>query len=294
MVVRRTVPIRAGRVRLRGCPRRTIIGGVSVVAEIEEALVAHWSHFGRWPRGALHDRDGLLWFETPITHLPYNGVVRSCPHERPSADAAIRALIERFRARGVQCFWVVHPSASPADLAERLSAHELRPVERMTGMSLDLAGWNASPLPDSVVVEEVLDDAGMEAYTDLTMRYWEIPDDEQELVREVHRHWGPGRAPGHRYVAFADGEAVAKAYLSLAGPARVASIYGMSVLPRARGRGVARAMTTTLLQRAKELDCVRVVLHSTDMAVGVYARAGFVEHCRFTVYATAALWSDEH
>jgi ribosomal protein S18 acetylase RimI-like enzyme len=267
---------------------------VSTVADIEEALFAQWSHFGRWPRGELHDQDGLLWFETPIKHLPYNGVIRSRLREGPSADAAIAAVMERFRARNAQCFWVFHPSASPPDLGDRLLAHGLLPVERMTGMSLELESWNAPPLPQNVAFEEVLDDAGMRAYTDLTMRYWEIPDEDQELVRAFHRHWGPGRAPGHRYVAFVDGEAIGKAYVSLAGPARVASIYGMSVLPKARGRGVASGMTATILQRAKELDCSRVVLHSTDMAVGVYRGIGFDESCEFRVYATAALWSDDH
>jgi ribosomal protein S18 acetylase RimI-like enzyme len=267
---------------------------VSAVADIEEALFAQWSHFGRWPRGELHDQDGLLWFETPIKHLPYNGVLRSRLRDGPSADVVITAVMERFRARDAQCFWVLHPSASPADLGDRLLAHSLRPVERMTGMSLELVTWNAPSLPQDVVFEEVLDDAGMRAYTDLTMRYWEIPAEEQALVQEFHRHWGPGRAPGHRYVAFVDGEAVGKAYMSLAGPAGAASIYGMSVLPEARGRGVAGGMTTTILQRAKELGCTRVVLHSTDMAVGLYGRIGFVERCEIPVYATAALWSDDH
>src|SRR5687768_13525622 len=106
-----------------------MIGGVSVVADIEEALFAQWSHFGRWPRGELHDQDGLLWFETPIKPLPYNGVIRSRLREGASADATIRALMARFRARDVQWFWVVHPSTTPAELGDRLSAHGLRPVE---------------------------------------------------------------------------------------------------------------------------------------------------------------------
>jgi hypothetical protein len=102
---------------LRGRVRRSTIGGVSVVADIEEALFAQWSHFGRWPRGELHDQDGLLWFETPIKPLPYNGVIRSRLREGASADATIRALMARFRARDVQWFWVVHPSTTPAELA---------------------------------------------------------------------------------------------------------------------------------------------------------------------------------
>src|SRR5262245_18975836 len=87
---------------------------------------------------------------------------------------------------------------------------------------------------------------------------------QQELVAEVQRYWGPGRAPAHRYVALLDGQAVGKAYLSLAGPPGVASIYGMSVVPKARGRGIARDLTTALLARAREQGCSRTVLHATD------------------------------
>jgi GNAT superfamily N-acetyltransferase len=266
-----------------------IRGGVGVIAEIEDALFAQWSLFGRWPRGELHDEDGVLCFETPIRHLPYNGVVRT-----RIAAATISTVIERFRAREVQYFWFVHPSATPADLGNRLVAHGLAAAERMHCMSLELADWEPLPLPTDVVLEEVLDDDAMQAYTELTARYWEIPDHERDLVAELHQYWGPGRIPGHRYLAVADWKAVGKAYLSLAGPPDVASIYGMFVPPEARGRGVAGGLTTTMLNRAKERGFQRVVLHSTDMAAGVYRRAGFVERCAITVFATAALWPDEH
>jgi hypothetical protein len=45
----------------------------------------------------------------------------SCQLREPAcADAAIRVVMERFRAREEQCFWFVHPSVVPADLGERL------------------------------------------------------------------------------------------------------------------------------------------------------------------------------
>ena len=267
---------------------------MSVIADIEDALVTQWSHFGRWPKGELHEADGLVWFETPIKHLPYNGVVRTRLDESAAPDRVIAAVMERFRARGADCFWAVHPSATPSDLARRLTMHSLRPVEQMTCMSLELADWETPPLPGGVTFEEVIDDAGLERYTNLTLRYWEIPDAERELVAEVHGYWRPGRTPGHRYLALLDGEAIGKGYVSLAGPPGVASIYGMSVLPQARGRGVAGGLTTTLLQRAKGHGCSRAVLHATDMAVGVYLRAGFLERCTIEVFATASLWEDGH
>lgn len=281
--------------RLREAHRRWIIGrGVGVIAEIEDALFAQWSHFGRWPKGELHDDGRLLWFETPIRHLPYNGVVRTRLGEGAAAAAAIARMVERFDARDVQYFWVVHPTATPADLGDRLVAHGLAPVERMNCMSLELADWEPAPLPSDVAFEEVLSDDAMQTYSELTARYWEIADEERELVAEFHRHWGPGRAPGHRFLAVMDGQTVAKAYLSVAGPPGVAAIYGMYVSPEARGRGVAGGLTTTMLRRAEHDGCRRAVLHATDMAVGVYRRAGFVDRCVITVFATASLWSDEH
>jgi ribosomal protein S18 acetylase RimI-like enzyme len=71
----------------------------------------------------------------------------------------------------------------------------------------------------------------------------------------------------------------------------VAAIYGMSVTPEARGKGVASTLTEVLLDRAESLGCRRVVLHSSEMAVGMYERAGFTRQCEMPVYANAALWA---
>ena len=267
---------------------------MTVVTDIEDALVAHWSHFGRWPRGELHADERQVWFETPIKQLPFNGVLRTRLGEGHAAMVEIGELVERFRAREVQFFWLVHPSASPSGLATQLARNGVRRVECMFCMSLELSSWRPPAMPTGVVFEEVVDDVGLDAYTDLTMDYWELPKDSRALVAEVHRYWGPGRAPGHRYLARIDGRPVGKGYVSLAGPPSVSSIYGMSVVPEARGRGVAGGLTTSLLAAAKAAGRERAVLHSTEMAVGVYRRAGFVDRCTIDVFATTALWSDQH
>jgi GNAT superfamily N-acetyltransferase len=74
----------------------------------------------------------------------------------------------------------------------------------------------------------------------------------------------------------------------------VAAIYGMSVRPELRGHGIAGDLTETLLEHAKALGCRRVVLHSSEMAVGVSRRAGFVECCPLLFFATAPIWSGKH
>ena len=85
--------------------------GVSqAVAEIEEALVGHWSHFGHWPRGELVEEAGTLRYETPIAQLPYNGVIRTRIADDP--DAVISSVLNAFRSRNVSCLWWHHPIAS--------------------------------------------------------------------------------------------------------------------------------------------------------------------------------------
>jgi len=263
---------------------------VNAVTDIEAALVAHWSQFGGWSRGELRDDDGLLWFRTPIAHLPYNGVIRTSLPEGEAADQAIDAVIDRFRTDSAEFIWFDHPSATPSDLGERLAARGIHAAEHITCMSLELSDWEPAPLPPGIAFREVRDAADMQTYSDLTIRYWEIPDHERRLVAELHRQWNSGR----RYLAFADGQAVGKGYLSLAGPPGVAAIFGMSVPPQARGRGIATGLTTTLLHAALDAGAERVVLHSTAMAAGVYGRAGFVPRCPLTIHATRPLWTGAH
>ena len=234
----------------------------------------------------------MLWIETPIRSLPYNAVVRT--HlQGDGTSSTLDRLLARYRGRGVDFMWLVHPTATPSDLGERLVARGLRPVEHATGMSLELSEW--VPIEPAARVEEVTDDAGLTTYGSLIMRYWEIPPHEQALVSDLNSYWSRGRTRGHRFVAFSDdGLPLGKGYLSLEGPPGVAGIFGMSVLPEARGRGVGYAMTVAMLNRAKAAGCVRTVLHSSERAVNLYRRAGFVPRCPLTAYATSALWSEAH
>jgi len=132
----------------------------------------------------------------------------------------------------------------------------------------------------------------MHHYSDLIVNYWELSEESRGLVDEVNRYWGPSNPEIHRWIALtADGNPIGKVLLSLAAPPRVAAIYGMSVRPEARGKGIAGALTDVVLRRAQELGCTRVVLHSSEMAVGVYERAGFKKQCDLTVYADSPLWA---
>jgi GNAT superfamily N-acetyltransferase len=261
--------------------------------DIEDAQVAHWSCFGRWPRGALIEEAGTLRFETPIPNLPYNGVIRTHLADE-NADQVIASVVDSFARRGVAFAWWDQPSSTPADIGRRLEAHGLAAVMQVVGMSLELDGWSAEPLSSGVRYEQVLDDDALLVYEDLLFGNWELPEESEEsraLIAEGNRFLGPGRVPMHRWIAYTDEEPAGKGLLCLAGPPGVAAVYGMWVRPQARGRGIGFGITTALIRQAQELGCHRVVLHASDLGNPVYRRAGFVERCSFTVHATARVWS---
>ena len=274
--------------RVRGVA--TLDRSLDDVDAIEEAFVAQWAHFGQGPGGSVHIEDGLTWIEAPVRQLPYNGVLRT--HLDGDVDAKIDATIERFVQRGVQFLWLVHPTAAPADLEARLVARGLSLVERGTGMALDLASWRPAPAsPSPVSYRRVTDDETLRAYEDLIVAYWELADYARDYVFAINRATHAAGVDGERQVAFLDGRPVGKGYLSYVGQPGTAAIFAIYVDPTARGHGVASGITSALLTRAAELGFERVVLHSSEMAVSLYRRMGFIERCSLPVYATAPLHS---
>ena len=80
--------------------------------ELEDNLWAMWSTFGRGPGCSLHQGNNLLWFETPLPIVPFNGVLRF--QVQTGVDLAIGRIVDHFRKRKAQFMWVLHPSARPA------------------------------------------------------------------------------------------------------------------------------------------------------------------------------------
>jgi ribosomal protein S18 acetylase RimI-like enzyme len=265
----------------------------SAIAEIEEAFETHWRHFGLYPGARLCDEDGVLRLESPIAHLPYNAVIRSRIAE-DRADAVAQRVDAGFRARDVPYMWVVRPSDTPPSLGVTLSRLGLDLVEVATGMDLELAGWRpVQPAPEASIVE-VSDERGLSDYEELIRTYWSVPESEREMIRTLNRYWWGPRNPGVRLVAYVAERPVAKLFLNLRElPAR-ASVYGVAVLPEARGKGIATSMMAIAMARARAAGATKMVLHSSRMARSLYQRMGFAERCQLLVYATAPVFGTHH
>jgi ribosomal protein S18 acetylase RimI-like enzyme len=262
---------------------------------VEQAFETHWRHFGLYPGAGLCDEDGVLWFESPIRHLPYNWVIRTrIPADR-DADAVLERVAATFRVRDVPFMWIHRPSDEPPDLGERLLALGLSLGETATGMDLELADYEPRPnRTGAQVVETGDDEARLQDYEELIRTYWSVPDSDRHHIQTLNRYWTGERSPGVRLVAYLDGVPVGKLFMNTEEAPSHVAIYGVAVKPEARGRGIAGALMDDALARAIAAGARRCVLHSSEMALPMYTRMGFVARCLLHVYATRAIFETHH
>ena len=268
------------------------------VADIEAAFERHWRHFGEYPGARLRDEDGVLWFESPIRHLPYNFVIRTRIAAGTDIDAVIRRVAGTFRDRGVPFMWLQRPSDIPTDLDARLPRYGLDLVENATGMDLDLDGWQPEANRGEVDLRQVdapgAGEEGLQHYEELIRTYWSVPDEERHLIETLNRHWTGELNPALRLVAYVDGLPVGKCIVNVEDLPRWVAVYGVAVKPEARGRGVATALMNEALSRGKAAGARKAILHSSSMALSMYRRMGFAERCRLPVFATGPLFGTHH
>jgi GNAT superfamily N-acetyltransferase len=256
----------------------------SICAALEGNLWDLWSRFGRGEGCALHEQPHALWFDTLASHLPYNAVLRfTAGHD---IERKIDALFEHYGRKGVPFLWLIHPTARPADLDERLKARGMEEAETCPGMFASLSDLRPpEQLPDSIEVKEVSDGTDLEALLELIAWRWSLPAELLPLLPGITRAFQIG-VPGSgvkAWIARRHGVPVAKAVLNVA--AGAAGVYGVATKPAARGLGLATALTLMAFHAARREGIELGVLHSTPMAKSLYERAGFRCVAPFRIFA---------
>jgi ribosomal protein S18 acetylase RimI-like enzyme len=256
-----------------------------LIRELEGNLWEAWSIFGRGPGCALHEEDGLLWFETPIPIVPYNGVLKSQLHA--DADQRIDEVVAHLRRRQVQFMWIVHPSSSPSDLRARLTRRGLTDVEPIVGMARSLDELpRLPPLPDDIEIREIVDERDASAFYQFAAWRWHVPDEQKAQYAAITVGFRIGQSGSklHMWQAWRAGQPVAKAGLYLG--AWSAGIYGVVTRPEARRLGLARSLSLTALREARSRGYRLAVLHSSPMAEGLYRSLGFEPVAEFRLFAS--------
>jgi GNAT superfamily N-acetyltransferase len=201
------------------------------------------------------------------------------------ADARIAQIVAEYRRRDVPAQWWVGPSASPADLGPRLTAHGFSHEGDLPGMAADLAAMDFDrPLPDGLEIAEV--------------RNASVLIDEWTPVFGADTDWSPSvlrtyieslTAPGfdtslpfRHFVGRLEGEPVATSSVLCA--RGVVGLFGEGTVPSARRRGIGAAMALAALRWGAERGYRVGVTVATDMGRSVYAKIGFRHVCAVSLY----------
>lgn len=199
---------------------------------------------------------------------------------------AANKVLDAYRSREVPLMWVVHPSAEPLNLGARLEVRGLVEAETCAGMVAELSQVPPpEPFPEGVTVDR-LGPATRREFVELVAWRYSVPADTIApllSILEVHG-FGSDACPTTAWVARLHGQVVAKAIVHLA--EGVAGLYGVATRSDARGLGLARNLTMLAFDHARSLGYTVGVLHSTPMAVHLYASLGFSHVADFRLYST--------
>jgi GNAT superfamily N-acetyltransferase len=253
--------------------------------ELEENLWEVWSIFGHGPECSLHQENNLIWFETPIPIIPFNGVLKFQLQSNP--DQMIKGITDHFRERKAQFMWIYHPSSEPHDLRERLLRHGMKDVEPIPGMARTLEELEEIPtVPDGIEIRKVESERDSSAFYQFATWRWNVPKQHRahyESIARCFRYGEPG-SKAHMWQAWRKGKPVAKTGMYLTSTS--AGIYGVATRPEARRLGLARTLTLTALREARLQGCQVAILHSTPMAEKLYQSIGFATVAEFRLFAS--------
>jgi ribosomal protein S18 acetylase RimI-like enzyme len=257
--------------------------------ELEANLWETWSTYGYGPGCSLHQDDDVIWYETPIPIIPYNGVIKF--QVRINTDDVIKGIIDHFREKDTQFMWILHPTAEPGDLRERLLGHGMKDVEPIIGMARTLQDLEpVSPLPEGIEIRKVESERDVNAFYQFAAWRWNVPEHYQADYESVVSTFRIGKpdTKAHMWQAWREGQPVAKAGMYISSGS--AGIYAVVTKPEARRLGLARSITLTALHEAYSQGSRVAVLHSTPMAEKLYQSIGFETIAEFRLFASEEVY----
>ena len=263
------------------------------IAAIADAFTSHWRLFGLYPGAELNEEDGVLWYHSPIRHIPYNAVIRTRIDPSGDVGGVVHRVCERFRRMELPFMWAVLPSDRPGDYETHLAAAGLGKVEDATGMSLDLRSWQQPPPKSEAVIVPADSEPEISDYELLIRTYWSVPEADRPMIPVLNRHWTGERSQGTRLVAYLDGVPVGKLFLNLAS-VPTAAVYGVAVIPEARGKGIAHDLMVDAMAFSRSAGATRMVLHASEMGLPLYEKLGFTARCSMPIHATDPIYGGTH
>jgi GNAT superfamily N-acetyltransferase len=233
------------------------------------------------PHATLHDKPGLLWFETGIPYDVFNGVLQTWL-EPEALPMAVERVLAHFKRRNFPFHWHVGPCSQPTNIGDLLEAHGICHDEDEPGMAVDLLTLNEDlPMAPNLVIQPVITEDLIHQWSRTT--YCGAPEEAIHHVFTVYSGLPLGSQSSLRlYLGTIDGEPVATTKLFFA--AGVAYIGRVVTVHAFRRQGIGTMMTLQAAHEARAAGYRIAVLNASPMGINIYRRLGFKECCVIGTY----------
>ena len=262
-----------------------MIPAASLPRLTEENLAAHLAHLvRRYPGASVEDGPDVLLVDSGLGSDTFNKVARA--RVSPGAGGAeaarlVARCVNHFRTVERPFAWWLGPESGLGVLEPHLEAAGLAPTEEETGMALRLAAF--SPQEDvlrELSLHVLCGQDDVRAFAAIIAANWEPPDVEtlrfyEAVAPAALDESGPFRG----WLALWEGLPVAA--VEIFHTRNVAGVYSVCTLHEYRRRGIASALLSTALRRARVEGAELAVLQAAPGGLGVYRRLGFEETGRF-------------
>lgn len=245
-----------------------------------ENIQDYWRFFAKSSLLTVVEEDGLFRLDAGLTKdqtpMAPQGVFRAdlIPEV---VDQKIDEVVEYFTSRSIPFWWYVCPTSKPDNLGEYLKEHSFNVMDGTPVMAVQLHKLvDDRPKPEDFTIQEANDEASLRLFWDLWYKGYPMPEALGKHFGEVSVEIGyhPDN-PMKFYIGYLKGQPVATSFMMLGGG--VVGLYGVIVLPEARGRGIGTEMSLHPLRVARSMGYSIGVLDATQKGIGIYRRLGFVE-----------------
>jgi GNAT superfamily N-acetyltransferase len=173
------------------------------------------------------------------------------------ADETIENEINHFNRLRRSFEWKVYSHDQPSDLLVRLQSRgfKIGEEEALMVLSLDkLPVALLAPAPEKISVMPITDERGIEDLLSLESAIWgKLGTTREFLLSNLHDPFQRDLA----FIAYSNEKPVGFGRVTATAGSQFAGLWGGSVLPEFRGRGVYRALLSARIQHARRCESVR-------------------------------------
>jgi hypothetical protein len=243
-----------------------------------EEILALFDHERRAlaPAGNERQVDGHV-----VRHLPNVGAqywISYSRHSPDEIDAAIVHEIEHLQSlspRYTSVEWKTYDHDQPANLVERLAAHDFVIDEREAFLALDVRDAPADLLaPVSLDVRRVTDAQGVHDFFAVSAQVFDR--DDSAWAGELERQVIAGDSSVSVFVAYEDDKPVSSARITYDPNSQFAGLWGGGTLTSHSGKGYYKALVAARLQEAMQRGVRYLYIDASPMSRPILERRGFL------------------